>query len=294
MIFAPPRTRGAALALALATLAALLGAALIVRGAGLRVSFGQFLSYSAGAALLLGALPLAYWGYAAATLRYELRGDALVIRWGLVEHIVPLAAIERVVLGRHLPMPSVRGLRLPGVAVGLAHVSRVGAATVYLRYRGPENLVYLIAADGAVGLSLVEAQPFVRALQHAQGETARPAAAGLRRSGLTRLGLLSDRRARLLGGAALLLAWLSAAVVYARYQGRPAAIVAHFPSTQAAHLAPRSALLQIPEGALVWAVIAGLLALLLFGRARIAAYLLLAGSAIGSAVFLVAAVAATG
>ncbi|HZQ38479.1 MAG TPA: PH domain-containing protein [Dehalococcoidia bacterium] len=296
MIFQPPRTRGAAIAMLLAALAAILGIALLVRGFALSVSFGQWLCYTFAALLLALAALLGYWGWAGATLRYELRDGALAIRWGLVEHVVPLAAIERLVLGRHLPLPLVNGLRLPGLLVGRAHVNRVGATAVYLRCASPDAVVYLIAADGAVGLSVVDPQRFVRALQQAQTETAGAApASGLRRSGAAmRGGLFADRRARLLAGATLLLAWLSAAIVYARYQSRPAALTIHFPPTESAHLAPRAELLHIPESAIVWCLIAGVLAALLFGRARTASFMLLAGSAIGSAVLCVAAIGAVG
>jgi hypothetical protein len=279
---------------ALAAGAVLIAMALAVRGAGLHVSFGQFLCYTLAVLLLAGAAPLAYWAYAAATLRYELWNGALLVRWGLTTRVVPLGSLERVVLGRHLAVPEVEGLRLPGLAVGRARVNRVGPAAVYLRYRGPEDLLYLVTPDEAIGISLLDVQPFVRALQQAQVEGAEAAeAAGLRRSGAARFGLLADRAARLLGGVALLFAWLSAAVVYARFQGKPAAIIVHFPPTEVAHLAPRSALLQIPQSAIAWCIAALLLAFLAFGRARFAAYMLLAGSVLGSAICFVAAVAAT-
>lgn len=298
MIFQPPRTRGAAIAVLLAALAAVLGVALLVRGLGLSVSFGQLLCYTFAALLLALAALLGYWGWAGATLRYELREGALAIRWGLVEHVVPLVTVERVVLGRHLPLPLVNGLRLPGLLVGRATVNRVGATAVYLRSNAPETVIYLVAADGAVGLSVLEPQRFVRALQLAQTEAESAGvapAAGLRRMGAARFGgLFADSRARLLAVSTLALAWLSAAIVYARYQSRPAALTVHFPATESAHLASRAELLHIPESAIVWCLVAGVLAALLFGRARTASFMLLAGSAIGSAVLCVAALGAVG
>jgi hypothetical protein len=169
---------------------------------------------------------------------------------------------------------------------------------VYLRFRSTDEIVYLVTAAGAVGLSVNEPQPFVRALQQAQAEAeaaGTSVASGLRRAGVTRLsGLFADTRARLLAGAGLLLAWLSAVIAYASYQGRPATLTLHFPPTEPAHLAARAELLHIPESAIAWCVVAGLLAALLFGRARTAAYMLLAGSAIGGAIFCVAALGAVG
>ncbi|MHB8576181.1 MAG: PH domain-containing protein [Dehalococcoidia bacterium] len=295
MIFAPPRTRGAAIAAAFAGAGIVLGVVLLLRGYSAHVSFAAFLNYTLGVVLLVAGLVLGYWAYAAATLRYQLSGGALSIRWGFVEHVIPLSAVERIVLGRHLPAPAASGFRLPGVAVGEAYISKVGRATLYLRYRGPEDILYLVMPSGAVGLSLTEVQPFVRALQQAQRESAsHPVAGGIRRGALARLGFFADRRAVLLSAVALLLTWLSAAVVYSRYQRRATSVTLHFPSTEAAHLGSRSSLLQIPEAAMAWFVVAVVLAVLLFSRARVASYLLLAGAAFSGALFLIAAIGATG
>ncbi len=295
MIFAPPRTRGAAVAGGLAALALALGLLLLLRGYTLHVSFAAILAYTLGAVLLTAAIPLAYWAYASSTLRYELKQGYLSIHWGIVEHIVPLHEIQRVVLGRHLQVPDVSGLRLPGVAVGSAHVAKLGDAAVYLRYRGPEDLLYLVTEHGAIGLAVPDSQPFIRALQHAGSQDAPSTVrAGLRRGWLGSFGFWADRRILWLGGAGLLLVWLSAVVVYARFQGLPKALTLHFPSTEIAHLGPRDRLLQIPESAIGLFALAAVVAILLFNRARIASYLVLGGAAVSGALLLVAAIGATG
>jgi hypothetical protein len=96
VIFAPPRTRGAAIAAAFAAAGIVLGVVLLLRGYSTHVSFAAFLNYTLGAVLLVAALVLGYWAYAAATLRYELSSGALSIRWGFVEHVIPLSAVERI------------------------------------------------------------------------------------------------------------------------------------------------------------------------------------------------------
>ena len=268
---------------------------LVVRAAGAGVSFAALLSYTCGGVLLAGALPLAYWAYAALSLRYELRRDELVVHWGVVEHVVPLRSIKRAVLGRNLPLPVVAGLQLPGLAIGRAAVDRVGRTTLYLRYRTPGDLVYLVTAREAVGLSLDETHPFVQALDRAQREAGSAGShEGVRRNRLEQLAFWSDHRAIALGGAALLLAWLSLAIVFSRYQARPQAPLLHFPSTEAAHVGPRSELLQIPRAAFAWLAASAVLALALFGRSRLAAYLVLGGAVAAGALFVVAALGATG
>lgn len=294
VIFPPPRVRGTAIAGIVAAAGLLLAVVLLWRAAGMQVSFAAFLEYTAGAVLLVAGLLLAYWSWAAATLRYELRAGVLSIHWGMVERRIALQEIERVVLGRNLPVPQVSGFRLPGVAVGRAYVQRAGMVAVYLRYLGPQNLLYLVTGDGSVGLSLVDVQPFVRALQQAQAEASGREPSRLRRGWLLSLGFWSDPRALALAGAGLVLAWLSAGIVYMRFQGRPAALIVHFPATETAHLASRSELLQIPASAVAWFAIAAVLAVVLFNRARLVSYLLLGGSAIAGMVFVIAALGATG
>lgn len=288
MNFNPPRSRGP-LALGLIAVAALaFGVALIVHGLSLPVSFGAYLALTLGVLLLAGAAPLGYWAYAAATLCYELRRDGLVIHWGVSEHVVVPAAIERIVLGRHLPAPDVVGLRFPGIAAGRAHVKGVGASAVYARYREAADFLYLVTRDGAYGLALDDPKPFVNALQGAANDTS--AAAPARRAA-SRFGLLADRRALWLALAALVPAWLSGLIVYSRYQRSGAGITAHFPPTEASHLVSRASLLQIPEGALAWFAIAAVAAAVLHQRARAASYLLLGGTVVAGVFFLIGAVA---
>lgn len=285
MIFTPPRSRGPLLLGLIAIAALAFGVALVARGLLLPVSFGAYFALSVGGLLIAAGLPLAYWAYAAATLRYELRRDGLALRWGLVERIVPPASIERIVLGRHLPAPSVVGLRLPGLAAGRAQVKGVGDTAIYARYRAPADLLYLVTADGAFGLALDDPRPFVDALQRA------PAAVPAARRPLWTLGLLTDPRALWIGLAALAPAWLSGLVVYSRYQRTGAGITVHFPPTEAAHLASRATLLQIPEGAFAWLAVAAVAAVALHQRARLASYLLLSGAVVAGLFFLAGAVA---
>jgi hypothetical protein len=291
MIFAPPRTRGPYLLGAAALAAGALGLALLVRGLVLPISFGAYFALTLGVLLLAAAVPLAYWSWAAFALRYELRGGTLIVRWGLAEERIPAAAIERIVLGRHLPLPSVRGLCLPGLAVGSARVRGIGTAALFARFTAPADLLYAVTERGTIGLALAEQRPFVAALQAAAREgtpNAKPAA----RYDLAPLfGFFGDRWARALAGAALALVWFTGLIVYSRFQRLPQAITVHYPPTEAPHLAPRSALVHIPAQALAWLAVTLVTAVLLRRHAPRAGYLVLASAIVAGGLFLVGAIA---
>jgi hypothetical protein len=292
MIFAPPRTRGPLLLAGAALLALALGVALIVRGLALPVSFGAYFALTLGALLFAAGLPLAYWAWAGATLRYELRGSNLVIRWGWVEEIVPAASIERIVLGRSLPLPALLGVRTPGLLAGRAYVRGIGNAAIFARYRQPADLLYIVAGEAAFGLALAEQKPFISAVQVAAREGAAFAdKPTLRRGPAVLLGMLADRRALMLAAAALVPAWLSGLIVSSRYGRLGAATTVHFPTTESAHAVARGALVHIPEGALGWFAVALVAAAALHQRARLASYLVLAGSALAGVLFLTGAIA---
>lgn len=291
MIFAPPRTRGPLLLTGASLLALALGVALIARGLALPVSFGAYFALTLGALLLAAGAPLAYWAWAGATLRYELRGSNLVIRWGWIEEIVPAASIGRIVLGRSLPLPALLGVRAPGLLAGRAYVRGIGNAAIFARYRQPADMLYIVAGETAFGLALVEQKPFVSAVQAAAREGAAFADKPALRRGPALLSVLADRRALLLALAALLPAWLSGLIVYSRYGRLGAAATVHFPTTESAHAVARAALVQIPESALAWCAVALVAAAALHQRARVASYLVLGGSALAGVLFLTGAIA---
>jgi len=291
VIFAPPRTRGPYFLGAVALAAGALGLALIVRGLTLPISFGAYIALSLGVLLLGAAVPLAYWAWAAFALRYELRGGTLIVRWGLAEERIPAAAIERIVLGRHLPLPAVRGLRLPGLAVGSARVRGIGTAALFARFTAPTDLLYVVTERGAIGLALAEQRPFVSALQAAAREGAPSAVPTARYDLAPLLGFLGDRWARALAGTALALVWMTGLIIYSRFQRLSPAITVHFPPTETAHLAPRADLVHIPAQALAWLVATLIVAVLLRRRAPRASYLVLTSAVVAGALFLVGAIA---
>src|SRR5215212_9140201 len=97
----------------------------------------------AGAAALLLAYHLcSYW-----SLRYTLDRNALVIRWGGLRQVIPLARIGQAVALADLPPaerpPSPRGLRWPGLWVGTARPA-TGAPVLSYATAPPARQVLLV------------------------------------------------------------------------------------------------------------------------------------------------------
>ena len=78
--------------------------------------------------LLLVSLPLlailAYWTSSLKMARYHVVENALLIEWGSLRQVVPLAAIQLVQMGQTTTaVTRFRGLRWPGLMVGLGNPS---------------------------------------------------------------------------------------------------------------------------------------------------------------------------
>lgn len=77
--------------------------------------------------LLLASLPLlavlAYWTSSLSTARYHVVENALLIEWGSLRQVVPLAAIQSLKSGGEAgAVTRFRGLRWPGLMVGRGHL----------------------------------------------------------------------------------------------------------------------------------------------------------------------------
>ena len=170
----PNTQQPATIAGAAALIAAVMALALVIRAASDGISFASFLAYLCALVLTGVATLCGYWAISLNSLRYELIGGALMINWGLSRQVVPLANMQRVVRGRSLGLPVVDGLSFPGWGchIGRARVPRVGKVLFYSTHRAPEEILYLVTAETAYGLSPVDQPGFIQALQAAMGQYA--------------------------------------------------------------------------------------------------------------------------
>jgi hypothetical protein len=132
-----------------------------------------------GASLTLGlAVRILYqlWGLVNAS--YELDRNALVIRWGPVEHQIPMGSVREVIAGTKLQQPHTRlGLRWPGYAVALGRATIAdsgdnGSAegvtldpVLFYAAGGPEKQVVLRTDAVAYAISPADLEAFLTALR---------------------------------------------------------------------------------------------------------------------------------
>src|SRR5574341_2119088 len=116
-------------------------------------------------ALILISLPLlGFVGYRTFSLlnaHYRFTQNALVIVWGPVKEIIPMADISGLILGSDLPADlAPRGLWWPGCLVGRGHTNAVGDLMYYATT--PQGGQIIVAAgQGGYGISPSNIEEFI-------------------------------------------------------------------------------------------------------------------------------------
>lgn len=292
-VFRPDSSRPAAIALGAAGIAVLLALAALVRGLAEGINFAGFAALVLALALLGLAGAAGYWAWALNGLRYELDNGALSIVWGLTRQVVPLAHIERVVRGRSLGMPSVRGVDLPywGCHVGRARVPRLGDVLFYSTHRTPQEILYLVTPAQTYGISPRDSRALIGALQESMPDADEGVRQEVLRHPLATLPVWADRYGAAAIALGVVLALAVVGVVFARYTAIPSRTVLNFPDGD--RPGDKTALLGIPAAALALLVINVIAGVSLHKPLRPVAYTLLVGGLAPLMVLLVAAYTAT-
>jgi hypothetical protein len=289
-VFQPPSRRGALYPGVAGGIAVLLALALIVKASVGGISFASFLMWLAAVALLAAGGLALYWAWACATLRYELDRGVLTIRWGLVEHQVPVALLERVVRARAGARLSVQGLDWPGCHVGQAEAPRVGRIRVISLHRTPAEMHFLIGAGVAYAISVANPATFVRILQEQMEFRAPLEESRVRTHPALRALARRDPAVVSALATAAILALLATGIVFSRYAGFADEIAVNFP--EESRVADRSVVLGIPLTAWALLLLNGAAGVRLAPARRTAAFTLLYGVAFVEALLVVAAVTA--
>ena len=118
--------------------------------------------------LLLVSLPLlailAYWTSSLKMARYHVVENALLIEWGSLRQVVPLAAIQLVQMGQTTTaVTRFRGLRWPGLMVGLGRLLE-REAFVFATRPLPEQLL-LLTETAVYAISPVDLENFTACLE---------------------------------------------------------------------------------------------------------------------------------
>jgi len=212
-------------------------------------------------ALIIASLPLlGFVGYRTFSLLnayYRFTQNALVVVWGPVKQIIPMADISGLILGSDLPSDlAPRGLWWPGCLVGRGHTQAVGDLMYYATTPQSGQIIVATSTGGYV-ISPTDVEAFVKQFEE-EG-----------RKGITEeilhtqnrpafydWTLWRDRSAAVLVAAGLVLPFLLLIAIAIRFPALPDTIPLHFDGAgQVDRVGPPSGLLILPAiGALAWLV----------------------------------------
>jgi hypothetical protein len=285
MNYQPPRALGLLVGAAL-TLWAFSIAALLINFA-VASSFGinAVLAAAAAAAAASLASLFGYWTYALATMNYALDRNGLVIHWGTTRQVIPLGAIERLIPGTSVGLPSVSGVSWLGCHIGRATIEHIGEVLFYTTHQNAEQVLYVVTSERNYAISVEDHADFARQVQIRQDldPTAR-VTHHAQRLGSAAQAFWYDPVGRILVAAALFATFLMWVLVSLRYPDLPATLELHFPAyedTGLVDIRTKDSILQLPRIATLILAINLALGFLLHSWERVAGYVLfLAATAI--------------
>lgn len=264
----------------------LVAAILLVMGGLLVWAFTQPVSiwtFVIGLVVLAGVAVvtvLVYWLNGLLHSGYTFDRNALTITWGPNEQVVPMAQIQRVVLGSELSGPvRFRGVRWPGYWVGYGHVEGLGATLFYATVP-PKEQVFVVTEGLAYGLSPEEPEGFLRTL-HTRLEMGPTQQVEMSSRGPAFLqwGFWRDRLGLGLLATALMAVLALFGLLCARFPALPRLLPLHFDAAgQPDRLGPRGQVFFVPLIGLIVLLVNGSLGGWLYRRERLAAYLLWGGA----------------
>ena len=295
MQFSPPRELGVRVGGLITFWALAVTLLLLTLGLVTELGFAGWLAYSGSLAAAAIALLFGYWTWSLATLSYHLDRNALLIRWGHSQQVIPLGSIERLVPASAVGLPSVRGVGWWGSQIGHAEVAPLGPVLCYATDRSHGELLYVVTPQRTYAITVADPHEFARQVLIRQelGPTAQLEHQA-RRTGPQAL-LTDDRLGLALAGLAIaggVLVWLQIAL---RHASVPTTMPLHLAASDAAaDFFTHAALLEMGRSASAILVIGLVVALLVHGRDRVAGRLMLAAAAIVQAIFLAATAIAVG
>ena len=293
-VFRPPRTLGVIVGGGFTLWAAFI--ALVAAGvaSGAAVEFKTFIGWTLVAVLAAIAAQFAWWTFGLARLAYEINDEALRIRWGVGDVVIPIADIQRVVPGGKLDEAQIRGLNWWGCHVGLGRVRRIGRTLFFATEGAPEDCVYVVTSTRAYALTVADQAAFAAAC-------ARRLIVGLEpleqqhveARGLAALPFWRDNTARFALALTIVGLGVVAGFIYAQYPDLSPIVKIDFPETSGiVRVGEKSELLHISAVAGGVALINTVLGFAVHSRERAASVWLFASAALLQAVLLGAAVTA--
>jgi hypothetical protein len=250
-------------------------------------------------ALIILSLPLlafvAYRSFSLLNAHYRFTQNALVIVWGPVKEIIPMADISGLILGSDLPADlAPRGLWWPGCLVGKGHTKAVGDLMYYATTPQSGQIIVATGQGGYV-ISPSSIEAFIEQFEEEGRKGITEEVPYVQnRPEFYNWPLWRDRWAAALLAAGLVVPFLLLIAIALRYDALPPTIPLHFDGAgNVDRTGPPSGLLILPTiGGLAW-LINGLIGVALYAarqRERPAAYLVWSSSIVVQVLLWIAAV----
>jgi len=228
---------------------------------------------------LLATVQMGYWLWGLLNAQYTMDRNALVIRWGQIEHQIPMVGVRAVLSGAEISDLRMRpGVRWPGHFVGYGETADLGPILFYATEPLEQQVV--VQTDGmAYAISPVDLEAFLLAFrerlemgptQEVEESSQRPA--------VLDWPIWEDHFALYnLGGSALLLLLLLGLLSW-RYPYLPSEIALRLgPQGQALLMASSGRIFYLMLLGIIFLLINSTLGLLLYRRERMVAYFLWGG-----------------
>jgi hypothetical protein len=236
-----------------------------------------------------------YWTWGCRSLRYVVDRNALSIRWGGLQQVIPLDKIERLVPADDGENPHIEGVSWPGHHIGRSFVPIMGGDVLfYSAHRAIGEVLYVQTPEETYAISVPDHMIFAQTIQSAQARGPLfDQTQAVHRWGPAAQSFWLDANARLL--AAALIASFVAVLAYTlhQYPGLSQSVALRFPSLGGiVRVSDKSELLDIPRSGLGFLALNLILAVLLHSWERMVGYvLLLAGIGVELMLFIAVIVA---
>ncbi len=272
--------RGLYVGIGLMAIIVLIDVGLIWLAATRPLSVGTFII---GLAVLfsLGFLGLiGYWLHGLAHSEYFLDRNALVIRWGLTEQIIPTSQIERVLTGDEIEERiKFYGGIWPSHCVGYGDVPGVGPALFYATVP-PRDQIYIVTPGLTYGISPADREGFLESLhRRLQMGPTQIVEQSSKRPGFLNWPIWQDWLGLSLLAAGFLALMVLIGLLCLKFPALPRLVPLHFDAAgNPDRLGPRGQIFVIPLIGLLALLLNGALGGLVYRHERVASYLLWGGA----------------